>query len=241
MRVSDVPSPTQDATIRLTRVARRAFPMKQVSRALERSYGSPRHGNKRNPLDELIYIILSTRTRQQSFGAIFKKLKKTFPKWDSVTPARLRRLESVLEPGGLGRLKARQILGIIERLRSLYDRATLAPLRTMCDKEAEEFLTSLPGVGVKIAKCVLMYSQDRAVLPVDVHVHRLATRLGLRTKKRPDTSQDLIESAVPAEQRYGFHVNAIAHGRAVCLPRIPKCEVCCLSRWCEYFNASRLS
>lgn len=106
----------------------------------------------------------------------------------------------------------------------------------MADAEAEHLLTSLPGVGPKVAKCVLMYALDRDVLPVDVHVHRLATRLGFRTKKRPDTSQELIESAVPRELRYSFHVNAVAHGRTVCLSQRPLCDVCPISKWCHYYH-----
>jgi len=95
-------------------------------------------------------------------------------------------------------------------------------------------LISLPGVGRKIAKCVLMYALHRRVLPVDVHVHRLATRLGFLTKKRPDTSQELIESVIPPELRYGFHVNAIAHGRRICLNQRPRCNGCPLVKWCKY-------
>lgn len=123
-------------------------------------------------------------------------------------------------------------------LRQEFGRATLAPLRTMTDGEAEAFLVSLPGVGAKVAKCVLMYSLEREVLPVDVHVHRLATRLGFKTKKRADTSQELIEQAVPPRLRYGFHVNALAHGRAVCRPRTPRCNACVVSAWCQHKEAA---
>jgi len=241
MALSALPRRHQEATAGNPRVASHGVPIREICAVLERIYGNPRHGNKRNPLNELAYIILSTRTRDESYRGTFSRLKRAFPRWATVTPRSLPRLERILAPGGLSRLKARQILGIVERLRSLYGHPTLAPLRAMSDAEAEAFLTALPGVGAKVAKCVLMYSQDRPVLPVDVHVHRVATRLGLRTKKRPDTSHDLIEHAVPPELRYGFHVNAIAHGRAVCLPRNPRCEMCCLSGWCEYYNARRLS
>lgn len=105
----------------------------------------------------------------------------------------------------------------------------------MGDAEAEAFLTSLPGVGPKVAKCVLMYSLDRKVLPVDVHVHRVARRLGFATKKRPDTSQDLIEAEIPSNLRYGFHVNAVAHGRKVCKSE-PLCDRCPLVSICRYAN-----
>lgn len=66
---------------------------------------------------------------------------------------------------------------------------------------ADAHLVSLPGVSKKVAKCVLMYSLGRSVLPVDVRVHRVAARLGLPAKRRPDTSQDAIEGAVPEELR----------------------------------------
>jgi endonuclease III len=109
----------------------------------------------------------------------------------------------------------------------------------MSTAECERFLTSLPGVGRKVAKCVLMYSLGRPVLTVDVHVHRIAGRVGLTVKRRPDTSQDLIEAAVPPNLRYGFHVNAVAHGRKVCTPRNPKCGRCIISVWCDYFHRYR--
>lgn len=209
--------------------------IRRISGVLERVYGNPRHGNPRRPLDDLIYIILSTRTRDEKFRTTFRNLKKAFPTWDKVRSGKKATLERILIPAGLGKLKAAQIIDIIARLRRRFGRATLAPLAKMTDMQAELLLTSLPGVGLKVAKCVLMYALDRDVLPVDVHVHRIAKRLGFRTKKRPDTSQDLIESAVPRELRYSFHVNAVAHGRAVCLSQRPRCDICPISKWCRYY------
>jgi endonuclease III len=203
-------------------------------RLLERRYGNPRHGNKRDPLDELVYIILSTRTNEMVFRGIYRDLKKAFPTWNDVDGRRVRDFHRILAPGGLSTVKAYQLLGIFFALRRDFGRATLAPLRAMADGDAERFLTALPGVGKKVAKCVLMYSLGRKVLPVDVHTHRVAVRLGFRAKRRPDTSQDLIEAQVPPQLRYGFHVNAIAHGRTVCLPRKPVCEACVLRQYCPY-------
>jgi endonuclease III len=205
-----------------------------IAVALTKAYGDPRHSNPRNPLDDLIYIILSTRTRGASFAKTFRMLKKAFPNWDGVLPRDRRKIERILVPGGLGRLKTRQIISIVTELRRRFGCATLAPLAKMTDSDAEALLTSLPGVGPKIAKCVLMYTLNRRVLPVDVHVHRVATRLGFKTKKRPDTSQALIESAVPSDLRYSFHVNAVALGRAICVSRRPKCKICPISKWCRY-------
>lgn len=208
--------------------------IRRITRVLRDAYRNPRHGNPKDPLDDLVYIILSTRTRDSSFTSTFQNLKREFPDWNAVFPKSRSRIERLLVPGGLGKLKTRQVIAIIRNIRDEFGIATLAPLAKMTNSEAESFLTSLPGVGPKIAKCVLMYALNRRVLPVDVHVHRVASRLGFRTKKRPDTSQQLIESAVPAELRYSFHVNAIAHGRKLCLNRNPKCAQCPISRWCQY-------
>lgn len=210
----------------------REIPIAKIARALSKAYGDPRHGNKRNPLDELVYIILSTRTQSGTYQQTYRDLKRAFPSWNSITKRQRRRTQRILRPNGMSELKSGQLVAIMEILRNRFGKATLRSLKRMTDREAEEFLISLPGVSRKVAKCVLMYSLDRQVLPVDVHVHRLATRLGLRTKKRPDTSQEPIERAVPPRYRYGFHVNAVAHGRAVCLPRVPKCDKCQIVNLC---------
>jgi endonuclease III len=69
-------------------------------------------------------------------------------------------------------------------------------------EEAEAYLTSLPGVGVKTAKCVLMCALDRPVLPVDTRVGRLTRRLelapgGLRDGKL----HTALEAVVPLALR----------------------------------------
>lgn len=213
---------------------RALVPIRQICRRLEAEYGNPSHGNKRNPLNELVYIILSTRTRDGSFQETYRRLKRAFPSWRDVTRRDSKKMNEILEPGGLGKLKTKQFLAIFRALRRRFGYASLAPLRHLSDGEVERFLTFLPGVAKKVAKCVMMYSFRRQVLPVDVHVHRLAQRIGLKTKRRPDTSQDLIEDVIPPELRYGFHVNAVAHGRAVCVSNAPKCHQCCINHYCAF-------
>jgi len=208
-------------------------PIDTIVNILSDRYGNPRHGNKHNPLDELLYIILSNRTQPAAHQAAYRMLKRTYPSWNSLRPAELDRVQAILRPTGFSRLRSAQIVHILERLRMRFGRATLSPLYRMSDREAEEFLVSLPGVSKKVAKCVLMYSLQKDVLPVDVHVHRLATRLGIPTKKRPDTSQDLVEAAIPPKLRYSFHVNAIAHGRKICTPRHAKCYLCPIELYCR--------
>jgi len=216
-----------------------AIHVAQVCERLSHAYGNPRHGNRQNPLDELVLIILSTRTREARYADTYLSLKREFPSWDGLRARHRKQVRQILAPGGLAGVKTEQLLAIIRTLRRVFGHATLTPLTHLPDDEVEQFLTSLPGVGKKVAKCVMMYSMDRQVLPVDVHVHRVAQRLGMATKRRPDTSQDLIEAAIPPTFRYGFHVNAVAHGRAVCTPRRPECPRCLLRRYCTYYRRNR--
>ena len=48
----------------------------------------------------------------------------------------------------------------------------------MNDREALDYLTRFPGVGVKTAACVLMFSLGRPVMPVDTHVFRVCKTPG---------------------------------------------------------------
>ena len=95
-------------------------------------------------------------------------------------------------------------------------------------------LTTLPGIAIKSAKCVMMYSLDRQVLPVDTHLRRLGERLGwVRSGLSERRIHQEMESIVPADQRYSLHVNAIWHGRAVCRALRPRCDACVIAEFCS--------
>src|SRR5689334_25040180 len=103
----------------------------------------------------------------------------------------------------------------------------------MDSETLESYLAGVPGVGLKTARCVMMYALDRAVFPVDTHCMRLFVNLGLiEGRMRFEYAQDLLQDAVPAEIRRTLHVNTVAHGREVCVPRSEKCERCVLVDLC---------
>ena len=119
------------------------------------------------------------------------------------------------------------------------------PLRKMSDKDAETFLLSLPGVGKKVARCVLMYSLGRQVFPVDTHCWRIARRLGWVRPTQKDKhcaprDMDRLQSKIPPEFRYSLHVNMISLGREICTPTAPRCDECPISAWCPKIGVSRI-
>jgi endonuclease III len=216
----------------LARLRRRA---QRIAAHLERVYGTPDLGNKADPLDELIFIILSQMTTAPSLVRVFQRLQAAIESWDDVAKMPLNRLKTLIKDAGLSGQKGPRIQSLVRRVRRDFGKATLDPLMTMGNDAAEQYLLSLPGVGLKTAKCVMMYSLKRAVLPVDTHVKRVLIRLGLLAHDvSAGTVHDAAEAVVPPHHRYSMHVNGVVHGRKTCLAIRPRCTDCFLRRVCRY-------
>jgi endonuclease-3 len=94
-------------------------------------------------------------------------------------------------------------------------------------------LTSLPGVGRKTAACVLLFALGMHDVPVDTHVSRVGTRLGLFRPKAPfEQLHDTMLEITPPDEELEFHMNLLRHGRRTCYARRPNCWECALQRMC---------
>jgi endonuclease III len=204
-----------------------------ASQRLHDVYGSPRHGNHDDPVDELVFIVLSQMTTRPSYERVFERLCAVPGGWEGVAALGVEGVRALIGDGGLAGQKAPRLLAALEQIRADFGRVCLDQLRTWSDAEAESYLTALPGVGIKTARCVLMYSFGRQVLPADTHVTRLARALGLVPGgASPVAVHATLEEVVPPAERYSFHVNGLAHGRAVCRARRPRCWSCVLADIC---------
>jgi endonuclease III len=199
-----------------------------VAAALHKVHGSPNHANKQDPMDELIFIVLSQMTTHKALVRVYDNLKLKYDNWDRLSVTSIRRLKHLIHHAGLANHKAVRIKSIAARIKNEFGTVSLHPLRLWSDSEVERFLTSLPGVGIKTAKCVMLFSLNRQVLPVDTHVMRVSRRLGL--VNTPDNFR--LEQIVAPEDRYSFHVNVVAHGRATCQAIRPNCSSCSLQTIC---------
>jgi endonuclease-3 len=208
--------------------------LREANRLLEIRYGTPRLGNKRHPVSELVFIILSARTRGRHHEAIYRALRRRFRGWEAVRDAPVREIERVIHDAGLSRIKARQIKALLRQLSKDFGSLSARPLRQMDTHALERYLAHLPGVGLKTARCVMMYALDRRVFPVDTHCMRLFQNLGLIAHRmRFEYAQDPLQTIVPAEIRKTLHVNTVAHGRETCIPRAERCHVCVIAHLCR--------
>lgn len=209
----------------------------ELDRRLHEAYGAPEGllGNQIDPLDEAIYVILSFQTDLARFKVTWRSLRSAFPRWSDVEDASVDEVSAALLSGGLQRQKARAIKRLLRAVRRQFGKLSLDVLREMTDTEAERVLTRLPGISWKGARCVLLYSLNRKVFPIDVNAFRVLQRTGvipLSAVYRRLSLHDGVQAAIDPALRRRYHVNLVVHGQEVCLPQRPRCDVCCATTVC---------
>ncbi len=203
-----------------------ATPIARVLRELSGRYPLTMLGSwnerKVSPFRTLIGTILSARSRDEMTDVITERLFQRFATPKALAHADRRTVEKILQPIGFYRTKASYVM---ETARMVEARGGEIP-RTI------EGLMEFPGVGRKVANCVLVYAFGQQAIPVDTHVHRVSNRMGwIKTKTPEETERRLVE-LVPRKLWPVINEALVAHGKAVCKPIGPTCNVCPISRHC---------
>ena len=87
---------------------------------------------------------------------------------------------------------------------------------------------------VKTASCVLLFSLDKNVCPVDTHVHRTLNRIGIVNSKNPDKTFFAVNENLPSKIAHSFHTNLIRLGREICKPKNYNCSICPVEAICKF-------
>jgi endonuclease-3 len=211
--------------------------LQRIRELLRGYYGRPRNEPHRAPLDELVLTILSQNTNDRNRDVAYARLRSRFDGWNEVASAPLAEVEEAIRPGGISKVKSKRIQQILQVIAQETGGLDIGFLERAPRERALEFLENLPGVGRKTAACVLLFSYDRPELPVDTHVYRVSSRLGLIRPKAPFEEAhcellDLVGDDPAAV--YEVHVNMLRHGRRLCHSQRPLCDECPLLRLCPY-------
>ena len=214
-----------------------------IARKLKTRYRDFSHYNKKNPLDELLFILCSVKRSEKVYLRAFKSLKQAFPSYSNLNQASVKDIATLILWGGLQNQKSLALKKLMTAITKKFGQPSLAPLRKMTEAECERFLCSLPGVGKKVARCVMLYSLNMEVFPVDSHCWRISKRLGWiksTSKAQFCTSKDmdLLQGMIPPKMRLSLHVNMVSLGRATCKARLPKCGSCSISDYCPKIGVS---
>ena len=177
------------------------------------------------PLELLVATILSAQCTDERVNIVTKDLFRKYRSAEALARVPQEELEKDIQSTGFYRNKAKSLRGMAQAL--VESHGGQVP-RTMDE------LTALAGVGRKTANVVLGNAFHTPVgVTVDTHVTRVSNRLDL-TDHAIDAvkiEQDLIQ-VVPQEDWTLFSHLLIAHGRAICQARKPKCEQCPLLEHC---------
>lgn len=185
------------------------------------------------PFRHLVGTILSARSRDETTDRVTEALFRRYPTPEALAGARTRALERLLRPIGFYRTKARYVR-----------QAARHVLRRGAVPDTLEGLLEIPGVGRKVANCVLVYAFGRPAIPVDTHVHRIANRLGWVRTRRPEETERALGALVPRRLWPILNEVLVAHGKAVCRPLRPRCAACPVRTDCptgQRRSRSRLS
>ncbi len=216
-------------------LAETAARLELVDERLATRYGKPEWVSHGSPLDELIATVLSQHTSDINTARAYASLRAQFPKWSDVAAASTADVVSAIRGGGLANIKAPRIQRILRKLDAQVGTLGLDFLEHQGLEEARRWLVSLPGVGLKTASCVLLFSLGLPAMPVDTHVHRVSRRLGfIAPTVSADAAHHALESLIGPnlDRIYRLHLNLIQHGRTICKARSPLCGSCVLADVC---------
>ncbi|WAC04073.1 MAG: endonuclease III [Methanoregula sp.] len=193
--------------------------------------GSPAMHSRGSPFEVLILTILSAQTTDRAVLLVKKPLFIKYPTPAALAQAKIDDVERIIHSLGFFHVKAQYIIAA--------SRTLLSDFHGIVPKTMDELL-KIPGVGRKTANIVLYHALGKNDgIAVDTHVRRLAQRIGFSDNSEQDKiEQDLME-VFPREQWGDLTDLLIAHGRACCNAKKPRCNVCPVKRYCLYARAQK--
>jgi endonuclease-3 len=209
----------------------------EVTRRLTDLYGEEPFSSK-DPMSMLVDIILSHRTRDEQTAAAYANLLKRFGSWEAVRDAPTQEVQETIANVNWPEIKAPRLQTIMRQITQERGNLNLDFLRDLPVEESAAWLSRFEGVGPKTTACVLLFSCQQPLLPVDVHVGRVSQRLGLIGKKvTNDAAHNLLQALLPNDARsiYNFHKALLRHGQRVCGYE-PQCRRCILTDMCDYYK-----
>jgi endonuclease-3 len=189
------------------------------------------HPNARYELDWetpeqlLVATILAAQCTDERVNKVTKTLFVKYPSPQAFADADIAELEEDLKPTGFYRQKAKTVKEVNRALCDRFD--------ARIPQSIEEMIT-LPGVARKSANVVLntAFNMPTGII-VDTHVSRVAPRLGLTKKEKPEEIEADLMKLVPQDEWTFFGPAMVLHGRYTCVAKKPKCDACNLEDLCE--------
>lgn len=208
---------------------------RQVRQKLLEFYGEPTWRNPMSAVDELVCTILSQNTNDLNRDRAYTALRTSFPTWEQVLETEVEQVVAAIRPAGLANQKGPRIQQVLTAIRQERGSLDLSFLKDMPVEQARAWLKKFNGVGPKTSAIVLLFSLGMPAFPVDTHIHRVTTRLGLIPEGMGvEAAHPVLEALFPPETYRDVHLNLIRLGRELCTARRVYCDQCPLQSLCKY-------
>ena len=189
-----------------------------------------KYKDKKHPLEYrniyqlVVMVVLSAQDSDRHINKLAPKLFEAFPDIGALAKATP---DSLIPFIGEVRNSANKTKWLLEMAQKIKTDKNI-PLTL-------DTLTGLPGIGRKSASVILREAGEKAEgVIVDLHVVRVAPRLGIASGTDPKKIEKQIMDILPQKDwDAGMAMSFL--GREICRPE-PKCEICLMNVVCEYYN-----
>lgn len=197
---------------------------------LKKYKGKPHPLEYKNIYQLIVMVVLSAQDSDRNINKVAIEFFKAFPDMKALSKATpellLKYISGVRNFGN----KAKWITEMAQKIKDNKN----IPFTL-------EELTALPGIGRKSANVILRESgKEPEGIIVDLHVVRVAPRLGIASGADPKKIEKQIMEVLPQKEwDAGMAMSFL--GREICRPTNPKCEICVMNPVCAYYNENKKS
>ena len=237
----DAPVDTAPDTARRPLTPEQADKLPHVHRLLLGYYGEPKPREPDDPLTQLIYSLLASRTKTPTSHQVMRDLERTFHagpgNWEPVRDASVPDLERAIAIVTFPEQKALRLKTLLEQITARVGTLTLEFLAKYRTEKIRSWLEQFEGVGNQVSAAVVNFSTlRRRALCIDANHLRVAQRLCLTPRADAATTEERLMRLVPetwdAAMLDQHHSLIKLHAQTLCLFADPKCEACPLLKLC---------
>jgi len=190
-----------------------------------------KHEIIKSPFTTLISCILSLRTKDEVTDKASINLLSKYDTPEKIIGLSEEQIQELIYPVGFYKTKSKRIIETSKKLIEEYN-----------GQVPNDFndLLKFKGVGKKTAAIVMVYGYNSAdFIPVDVHVHVIANRLGWVKSKNPDETMDELMKVIP--KKYWTDINHlfVQFGQTICITISPWCSRCPIEKFCPKMGVTK--
>lgn len=185
----------------------------------------------RSPYMVLVSCLLSLRTMDKITGPVSKRLFEMAKTPQEIAKIPLKKLQEAIRPVNYYITKSKRIKEISKILVKKYN-----------GRVPDDFdeLMKLKGVGRKTAAITMVYGHNKPdFIPVDIHVHIIANRLGWIKTKNADKTMEELMKIVPKKYWYDLNDLFVRLGQNICTTASPFCSRCPITEYCPKIGVIR--